>query len=179
MIERWKNIKGYEGFYKISSLGVVKSVDRSVVDSIGRKRFYPGKQLNFNLDSRGYPSVCLCKKSAQKTTSMHRLMAIHFIENPHKKPHVNHKDGNKENFNLSNLEWCTAKENYDHSVLNGLQGYSATPVQKFDLEGNFIKEYSSQKSAEKDTGICRKQINTCARGLQKTAHGYIWKYLNK
>ena len=72
----------------------------------------------------GYYLVTLCYKGKQKNKFIHRLLAEHFIDNPENKPVVNHIDGVKTNNNLSNLEWCTVKENSQHAVNLGLSTYN-------------------------------------------------------
>lgn len=116
-MEQWVDIKGYEGWYQISSYGNVRSLDR--VSSDGR--LYKGKERAKCFDRRGYCVLVLCKEGKQKTHKFHRLVAEHFIPNPRAKETVNHIDGNKENNNVDNLEWCTQSENQKHAFATGLQ----------------------------------------------------------
>lgn len=119
--EIWKNISGWEGYYQISNLGRVRSLDRLIVNSIGRKYFLKGIVLKNITPKNHYPYVCLRKNGLNIPQSIHRLIAEYFIPNPENKPQVNHKDGNKHNYNIKNLEWSTAKENSQHARDNGLQ----------------------------------------------------------
>lgn len=107
MIEVWKDIKGYEGLYKISNLGNVYSCRKS-------------RNLKPYLWS-GYPNVNLVKEHKRKGVQIHRLVAQAFIQNPNNYKIVNHKDYNRTNANVENLEWCTQKHNVNYSKCN-MQG---------------------------------------------------------
>lgn len=117
-MEIWKSIKGYESIYEVSSKGRVRSLDR-----VSRNGFVKtnlkGKMLSIS-NSERYSNVGLSKDSKTKNFKVHRLVAIAFIPNPENKPEVNHKDGNKTNNILDNLEWNTKAENQKHAFDNGL-----------------------------------------------------------
>jgi len=117
MGEIWKDIKGWEGFYQISNFGNVKSLKRK--SSIGR--LLKERLLKPTPDTKGYLRVAFHIKSKATHYSVHRLVGLMFLENPLNKEQINHKDGNKENNNVSNLEWCTNKENSDHAYNTGLK----------------------------------------------------------
>lgn len=122
--EIWKDVKGYEGYYKVSNYGNVKSVDRVIKSKSPRhnngliKR--KGAVMKQRLSHKGYPTVYLSKNNSQKTVVVHRLVAKAFIPNPENKPQVNHKDTDKENNNVNNLEWSTNIENMRHAVKSGV-----------------------------------------------------------
>lgn len=111
MKEIWKDIKEYEGLYQISNLGNVKSLPKMVGF---RKR--KEKILKTYYDKNGYVKVILCKENKTRFLSVHRLMAEAFIPNPNNFPQINHKDENKQNNNLENLEWCTCKYNINYGT---------------------------------------------------------------
>lgn len=113
MAEEWRDIPGYEGSYQVSTHGRVKSLERRVKN---RYSFWtvPEKIIKHQLNHKGYPIVSFRNKPNKKTLSIHRLVAIEFVDNPQKLPEVNHKDTNKENNNSTNLEWCTTRENSSH-----------------------------------------------------------------
>ena len=116
MKEILKDIIGFEGIYKISSLGFVRKYKSKKRLTNGKFMDIPEFQLNVG-NYIGYPSVGLSKNGKQKTISMHRLMAIHFIENdsPLIKKETNHKNKNISDYSISNLEWCTRSENMKHA----------------------------------------------------------------
>ena len=104
MKEIFKDIKGYEGLYQVSNLGNIKSFH------FGSKILKPG------IDVCGYTHVALCKNNTLKLMTVHRIVAIAFIPNPYEFPCINHKDHNKQNNNVSNLEWCTYKYNSQYTL---------------------------------------------------------------
>lgn len=114
--EYWKDIKGYEGLYQISNLKRVKSLPRMRVSKGGCLCPVPEKILSLNkIDKDGYIDVTLSKDGKLRTYRLSRLMAQAFIPNPKHLPCVNHKDENKQNNSISNLEWCTTKYNIRYS----------------------------------------------------------------
>lgn len=118
MKEIWKDImiEGFEDCYEISSLGVVKSKNKTMLYKGKYERNWTGRiRKQFN-NHRGYPMVLLSKDGYKKTIPTHILLAKTFLDNPENKKEVNHKDGNKENNSISNLEWCTRQENMNHSI---------------------------------------------------------------
>jgi len=111
-METWKPIKDYEGLYEVSNLGRVHSIKSGLhlkPAAVGDPRL-PG-HLIVNLSKNGKYKCCL----------VHRLVATAFIPNPENHPIVNHKDGNKQNNAVENLEWCTQKENVAHALREGLR----------------------------------------------------------
>jgi phosphomannomutase len=117
MIEVWKDIVGYVGLYQVSNLGNVKSLDKICG---GRKGIVKGKPIATQDNGRGYINVCLNKDGQAKRVYVHRLVAEAFLPKENLKDCVNHKDGNKANNNLDNLEWVTRSENMQHAYSNGL-----------------------------------------------------------
>lgn len=118
-MEKWNDIIGYEGFYSISTYGNVKSIRRTA--RIANNNTRSVRECILRSHIRGqYHTVCLRKNGSIKRFSVHRLQAIAFIDNPENKPCVNHKDGNKLNNNIDNLEWVTYSENVIHAFNNGL-----------------------------------------------------------
>lgn len=108
MSENWSGIEGYEK-YSINELGEVRS------------RF-SNRILKHQVDGKGYPMVFLYNSQGCKMKTIHRLLAVAFIPNPENKPDINHKNGVKTDFSLSNLEWCTKSENMNHAYANDLIG---------------------------------------------------------
>ncbi len=188
--EIWKDVKGYEGLYQVSNLGRAKSLGRKNCSNICLK----DKILNPSLDHKnGYKRVCLCRNNNEKRVGIHRLVAEVFIPNPENKPCVNHKDGNKLNNRVDNLEWCTAKENNQHAIKTGLvdiekrknimreigkRNYknNGKKIKQYSKNGNLIKTWDSIIDASKELNISNTSISNCLKGRCKTACGYRWKY---
>lgn len=131
--------------------------------------------------SCGYMIVTLCHQGVRKNKRVHRLMMEAFVPNPENKAYVNHKDGNKLNNTLANLEWATPKENALHAVNTGLCDSaieaSKEAVLMYEKDKiTFIKEFSSMHEAMRKTGIAYQNISKVCRGLRHTAGGYHWKY---
>lgn len=115
-MEVWKDVIGYENSYEISNIGIVRSKDRLGTD--GRK--LKGQILSNRLHSSGYLRVMLYKNEMRKDKYIHRLVAEAFVLNPSNLPQVNHKDGNKKNNRVDNLEWIDGFGNMQHAWDNGL-----------------------------------------------------------
>lgn len=108
---------------------------------------------------------------------IHRLVAETYIPNPEGLPQVNHKDENKVNNCLQNLEWCDAKYNINYGTRNDKVASSRKkPILQYDLEGNLIREWLSATDVGKEA---QANICSCLKGKIKTAYGYIWKYKNE
>ena len=158
------DVVGYEGLYAITSCGKVYSYRR--------KKF-----LKPVCEKNGYLRVNLYKDGEMKHYYVHRLVAEAYLPNPEGLPQVNHKDENKANNCLQNLEWCDPKYNNNYGTRNDKVASSRKkPILQYDLEGNFIKEWPSTTDVGKEF---IKGINHCLKGRNKTAYGYIWKYKNE
>lgn len=112
MKEIWKDIKDYEGLYQVSNLGRIKSLIQYDVEN----GYMNEEHIINGWNNRGYMSVCLTKNKKHRNFYIHRLVASAFIENEDSKPYVNHLDYNPLNNSVSNLEWCTQKENVNWSI---------------------------------------------------------------
>lgn len=161
----WKDIKGYENLYRVSSLGEIKSVLRT------------GKVLKPFVDKDGYLRVHLYKDGSSKFMFVHRIVAEAFLNNEQNKPCVDHIDGNKINNNISNLRFCTYSENCNNP--NTLRKLCKKVVQ-LDKNNNIINIFNSTRDAERHTGILHNSIACCCNSKrQNTAGGYCWKYENE
>ena len=117
MKEEWKDIKGYEGLYRISNFGKVESVEREVNQGkYGKTRIAGGSQMSPTDNGNGYLIVGLRNDQRRKNHYVHRLVAEHFVENESGLPCVNHKDYDIRNNRADNLEWCTQKQNIRYSA---------------------------------------------------------------
>jgi hypothetical protein len=125
MNEHWKNIIGYENLYKISDTGKVFSIKRNRI-------------VKSSPNKRGYQRVCLWKNRKKVSKCVHRLVIDQFIDNPNPIIFIqaNHKDGNKTNNQVNNLEWCTASYNVKHAYNTGLKNC----VTNRGINGKFISE---------------------------------------
>lgn len=184
--EVWKDVVGYEGYYQVSNLGRVKSVDRYIEHYRGGKTFKKGKIKALNVRKDGYVSVQLSKDAKARTLRVHRLVAEAFIPNPNNLPQVNHKDENKGNNHVSNLEWCTVgynvnygtrikriKEKEDFNIVNIK---NRKRVARYSLDGEFIEEFNSMTEVEKKLGFHRPNISKCCNGHINSVYDSIWVF---
>jgi len=155
---------GFEGLYEVSNLGNVRSVDR--VLRINRKGtqyqvFYPSMLISIRVSSCGYCTVAFQKDGKGSTQLVHRLVAQAFIPNSENKRTVNHKDGNKRNNNLSNLEWMTHGENIRHALDNGLSNPNTSA---WEAAGQLA---CCKPVKILETGQCFISSNECSRFLKE------------
>lgn len=182
-MEKWKDIKGYEGLYQISDYGRIKSLSREILQFnkiiVSEEFIMKSKHCK-----DGYERIILCKEGKYKTFLVHRLVAQAFIQNPNNLPYINHKDENKLNNNANNLEYCTQKYNCNYGNHNKKLINSNKRKKKtlqYDLKGNLIKKWYSASFASKSTGIAKCNIIACCNQKEhyKTAGGFIWRYENE
>lgn len=179
MQEEWKEITGYEGYFEVSSLGNFRSKDRYVKYKQNGMRLYPGKNLKVEVMEEGYKRILLMKNGIKKRYMCHRIVAQEFIPNEENKPYVNHKNGDRGDNRVENLEWCTQSENEKHSVLflgKTMKGKTTPkPVIKHTDNGNIL--YSSISE-----GIRSLNGVGCIEGLKKSIknnrkyHGFYWSF---
>jgi hypothetical protein len=143
MQEIWKDIAGFEGYYQISNLGQVQSL-----------HYKKNKLLTPVIHNKGYLTVILSNNTRKKHYTIHRLIALHFVLNSENKPCVNHKDGNKLNNRVENLEWCTYAENTQHAFKYGLQ-----PQTRLSKLTNANIQYIIKYIAKKNKHELAKQFN--------------------
>lgn len=176
--EIWRPIKDYDGLYEVSNLGRVRSVERIETLSDGRKHLHKGKILKPAKGTGGYLICKLYKNSKHKTITVHRLVAKAFIPNPDNLPQVNHRDENKRNNCVSNLEWCSCKYNinYGTGIQRSTEKRSKSVLQLDINTGRVIYEYPSLMEVVRKLNISQSRISDCCRGKRKTAYGYKWKY---
>lgn len=178
--EVWKDVVGYEGIYQVSSLGMVKSLSREVRNGYNYSRVYKLEETILKNTFRGdYKIAILSKDGVKKSISIHRLVALTFIPNPNNLPQVNHKDEDKTNNRVDNLEWCTRKYNINYGTsITRRSNNRYKPIYKCDLHGNVIKRYDSSTHAKLD-GYCNSNIIKCCKGKLLTYRGYKWRYANE
>jgi len=179
MEEIWKDISGYETYYQVSDCGRVRRLrTKNGVSKVTIRRL--------RKEWTGYVSCCLSVNHCEKVFKVHRLVAMAFIDNIENKPFVNHKDGNKSNNVMSNLEWVTKSENEKHAYgflgknsgaknrINELNGASK-PIIATRRDGISIS-FPSSREAERKLGIGFRAISNNLKGKAKSAGGYIFKY---
>ena len=189
-METWKQvpIDEFKTLYKISDMGRVYSVRSK-------------KYLAPKISKAGYYRVNLANHGKNRTVSVHRLVALAFLQNPNNKPTVNHKNEIKTDNRVDNLEWATTAEqniygtrtaravahtNYtgrkiDYKKVAAHHDYSnqlmcgRKPIRVWDASGNYIGEFPSQKAASDYTGVSKGKISQCAAGYKKSCKGYVFR----
>lgn len=192
--QEWRPIPNYEGIYEVSNFGNVRSLDRVVNGRSGGYSKIKGKTLTPIKNCGGYLRVNLCSERGRKAEFVHRLVAKAFIENFDNLPEVNHKDENKENNNVENLEWCDSKYNSNYGTVRQRCSEHAkgkkkhytyesfrrmvSPKEKavigVNYETNHKVSFSSMKNAKK-AGFSPSGISHCISNRQKTHKGYTWR----
>jgi hypothetical protein len=188
--EIWKDIPWYEGLYQVSNKGNVKSLWNSKTKK--------DKILKYSKYINGYCRINLYIRWIAKIFYIHRLVCLTFLDNPKNKEQVNHIDWDKYNNNLENLEFCTASENILHSyriLWNKLSNKNnfkvnhpdkwkfwkdnrkSKKVNQYNLLGNLIKTWDSLSDVMRDLWIFKTNISACCKWIQKTAWGFIWRYV--
>lgn len=164
--EIWKPIVGYEGLYEVSSLGRVKSLARNTTS---------GKVLRQTKDHCGYYRCTLTKDGVQKVHRVHRLVGIAFIKNNECFPFINHKDENKENNHVDNLEWCDAKYNLNYG--NCTKKMALSKGKPFVcVENN--KTYYNQGDCAKELGVSRGGISQVLCGIRPHIRGFHFVHID-
>ena len=174
--EVWRDIEGYEGYYQVSNIGKVRSLDRVVVHEEGTKRNLKGDILKTHI-KYGYVYVTLSKNNKLKSYRVHRLVAKAFIPNPNNYPSVNHKDENRKNNNVTNLEWCTVKYNNEYSGTtekainaNKKKVRCIETGEIFDSTADAARHYNLKTPSH---------IAACCRGTRKRSAGHTWEYVEE
>lgn len=161
----WIDIVGYEGFYQINEEGTIKSLDHIRKNGKNGKYLQKGKILKWRINPSGYKVLRLSKNGKVRNEFVHVLVARTFLPNPNNLPQVNHKDENKLNCNVSNLEWCSNKYNQIYSF--------GKKVKRKDTN----KIYNSLSSVEED-GFIWQLVRKCCIGKQKKHKGVEWEYVD-
>lgn len=176
--EIWKDVVGYEGLYQISNYGIL----RSLKDKNGVARI---RNLKYQKNTKGYFITRIYKNRTGKTVTIHRLVATAFIPNPHNYPMINHKDEDKTNNCVWNLEWCDAKYNANYGslserkkIININHPSKSKPVAMFDNNWELLKVFPSCCEAERQTNISQSLISKVCRQPMGELHagGKNWRF---
>lgn len=166
----WRDTYIYGEQYEVSNTGMVRNK-------------ITGHILKQQEDNKGYLRVRLSLHDKKATAKVHRLVATAFIPNPYRKPQVNHKDTDKHNNNVLNLEWATNGENQIHAYqhgknyVTGRAGRKKIPVCKVDLRtGNVTGTYKSLADAGRENGLYSANIHKVLAGERKSTGGFGWRY---
>lgn len=183
MKEIWKDIEGYEGLYQVSNIGRVKSLNYNHTNQ--------EKILKYGIDTSGYRVITLWKNRKGKTKTVHRLVANTFIPNPNNYPIINHKDENKQNNSVDNLEWCTYKYNLGYNK----HGYNEENLKRRMINNQMKNSkkvkcittgeiFESITEASRKYNIDKSSISKVCKGKMKyrgkhpiTKEALIWKYI--
>ena len=200
MDEIWKDIKGYEGFYQVSNLGRVRSLDCVIIRVNGRTMTRKGALISHKINTQGYPTVRLHIKGKYQNIPLHRLIAEAFIPNPENKPCVDHINTIRIDYSIDNLRWVTYKENSNNPITHKRNKQNSSSkeaiakklstlvrnkaknaprkVYQFSKDGTFIAEHESASEAGRKLNIyCGHISSACNRyAHQITAGGFLWSY---
>ncbi len=195
IIRDWRPVVDFEGLYKVSRLGEVHSIDRWVLNKHGKKQFFKERLIKPHTNKMGYRDLTLSKNNISYQKLIHRLVAEAFIPNPNNLPCVNHKDENKSNNFVWNLEFCTHKYNSNYGTMpermrqsqlreNNSNWNKGKPVRCIETG----QEFPNIKRAAEwvfNLGIsnCKKadpileSIRQCCLNVRHKAYGYHWEYI--
>lgn len=184
MIEIWKDIEGYEGFYQVSNLGNVRSLNW------GKQGYV--RNLYLKHHPRGYRQVELVKNGKRKMLTVHRLVAQAFIPNPDGLTSINHKDEDKTNNRVENLEWCDKRYNFWYSWdlhhtsrpmkkvrkrTNSSYSNHLNKVAQLNLDGTVVRIWDNIASIKRELSFNNWSITQCCKGNRATAYGFRWQFV--
>lgn len=182
--EQWKDIPEFEGVYQVSNKGRVRSLTRKVRHFRDFTQTREGQIIKPETMPNGYLMVTLHNDGINKSVYVHRLVAVNFIGNPKNLSEVNHKDEDKTNNLITNLEWCDHLYNIRYGKTREkigntrkLKGYGCKEVSQYTTDGVFIRKFKSAQEAMEVTGIDASAITKCRlnRPKFKTAGGFVWR----
>lgn len=172
MREEWRPVVGYEGYYEVSNLGNVRGVCRQGC---------AGKVLKPSLTTTGYPFVVLSVGCETKSKRVHRIVAEAFIPNPDNMPEVNHINGDKADYSIGNLEWCSHIDNMRHAVRSGL--WNPSKAQQLSVKSkrksvvrNDGERFESLREAADKSGTTAGNVCKVLKGIRQHANGYSFGY---
>lgn len=168
--EVWKDVEDYEGYYTVSNLGNVYSIKTRRV-------------LKYSLNTQGYPTISLSKEGVKKSFTIHNIVANTFLLKEVNSLQVNHKDENKLNNEVTNLEFITPKENANYGsrnlrvIQNRTGKYKPKKVLKLDLNMQALQNFESIADAARELGVKNSAIRRVCEGERNKVHNFIYKYI--
>ena len=186
-VEIWKDYKDYEGLYQASNIGRMRSLDRWVSSKNGSMRFIKGRILKLFNNNQGYLHVVLSKNNKVKAYLVHRIIAETFLPNTDNLPCVNHKDEDKTNNSVENLEWCDAKYNSNYGTRNERMSksltnniYTSRKVDVYDLDMNFIETLPSIEECGRKYNVSTGNVGHCCNGGRWSDKTHTtWRKVNR
>jgi len=160
MIEKFKPVKGYAGIYEISNLGRVKSISRIIERKDGNTRVTEDRIILPFLTKCGYHQIVLCKDGVRKKHYIHRLVANAFLPNLNNLPIINHKDENKLNNRVDNLEWCSAYYNTRYGKLQK----RLVKINIIDSKGDIVEVVEGIRECKRKYSISKYLIKQSSDG---------------
>lgn len=182
MKEIWKDVKGYEGLYLVSNLGRVKGIERVTKykedAKKGKQHFVKEKIKNISEKQNGYQVVNLYKNNKGKSEYLHRVVANAFLPNPENLPTVNHKDFNKKNNCVDNLEWCSYADNNKHARQNLIFQFSRVrDIEAKNIKTNKIEIITNLNKWCKENKHDRASVYKVLAGQNAYHHNMIFRYI--
>ena len=172
-LEQWVDVKGFEGSYQVSNMGRVRSLDRYVPHINGHYQFRKGRIMTPGV-VHGYQFLHLCSKYKKQRWYVHRLVATHFIPNPNNYPQINHKDENRSNNEVSNLEWCTSQYNVNygnHNIRCAISnGTEVVALDTFHME---LYKFRSAAMMARELNLDERHVWHVIKGKSSHHQGYI------
>ena len=184
--ETFKDVPGYEGLYQCSSLGRVKSLERKIILYNGSLHPYRERFLKQGKKKDGYLIVVLYKDGITKCFPVHHLVMLTFVSPRPEGMDIDHKNTIRVDNRLSNLHYCTRKENMNNCItkqkisemMRRIRKRNARKIKQFNLDGTLVKCWDSPIEIERELKISRSNILICCKGLKgyRTAGGFKWSY---
>ena len=178
--EIWKDVMGFEGYYLVNNFGDIMSAERIIPNKRGFDCFNEGIILKQRTRDDGYLDIGFRVNNHVYKMLSHRVVAEAFIPNPENKPYVNHKNGIKTDNSVGNLEWCTAKENTEHAINNGLtvlsfgkgEDHYKSVLKNLDIP--VIREMHKNGMTNIDISNL---YGCCSKTIQQVTAGKTWKHI--
>ena len=176
----WKDVVGYEGYYEVSNTGLVRSVDRTVKSRWGTPKKLKGKPMKTYTNRYGYEMIILTCLGKQKHHSIHQMVGKAFMENPESLETINHKDGNKLNNFVDNLEWMSFKENRAHAYTTGLASSKGVRNSKAKLSDiqvvEIVNRYKAGQILQKQLAV---EYGVHLSTIQRIINGKAWTHITR